>query len=58
LITERDALVEQHALQSADKQENSPELTESFIGQHDANEENQSLKEIIRQQAEQHRELD
>ncbi|CAF3726526.1 unnamed protein product [Rotaria magnacalcarata] len=58
LIIERDALVEQHALQSADKQENSPELMESFIGQHDANEENQSLKEIIRQQAELHRELD
>ncbi|CAF3047116.1 unnamed protein product, partial [Rotaria sp. Silwood2] len=57
LIQERNALVEQQRLQSIDKQQESTELKQPLSTQHDEDESNQSLKEIIKQQSEQLKDL-
>ncbi|CAF0778122.1 unnamed protein product [Rotaria sordida] len=57
LIQERNALVDQQVLQSVDKQQESTELKQSLISQQDVDEDNQSLKEIIKQQSEELKDL-
>ncbi|CAF4623577.1 unnamed protein product, partial [Rotaria sp. Silwood2] len=57
LIQERNALVEQQRFQSIDKQQESTELKQPLSTQHDEDESNQSLKEIIKQQSEQLKDL-